>query len=138
MASKPICRFPSQVNRVEWYPKTVSVDASPGDALTITSGYAKRATSTTPWILGFARSTWTNDTNNTPVPVEIDEFGKWEIDTDTALVQATHVGNAYDLTDQNSIALTATTYKVLTCLGITPEGRGLWRMNMHSGSVSHI
>lgn len=136
--AKPICRFPSVLSRVNYFPKTVSVDASPGDWLTIVSGYAIRAVSTTATLLGAARSTWTNDTNNTFVPVEQDEFGLWECDVSTTPVQATHVGNAYDLSDKTTVNFGATTYKVLTCLGMTPEGRGLFQVNVHYGSKGHI
>jgi len=127
--AKPVCRYPSQVNRINNYPKTASVDASVGDWITITSGYAKRATSTSPNLLGISRSTWTNDTTNDYVPVEEDEFGLFEMDADATLVQATHVGNAYDLNDQDELDLGGTSIKVLTVLGITPEGRALVRIN---------
>lgn len=129
---------PSVLDRVNMYPKTASVAGSNGDWLTIASGYAKRAVSTTANLLGVAKSDWTNDANNTLVPVQEDEFGLYVCDVSTAPVQATHVGNAYDLSDERTVNFGATTYKVLTCLGITPDARGLFRINMHFGSKNHI
>lgn len=136
--AKVINRFPSVLSRVTQWPKTASVDASAGDWITLLSGYAKRGTTTTPNLLGVAKSTWTNDSNHTYVPVEEDEFGLWETDASTTPVQATHVGSAYDLTDQVTVNLGATTYKVLTVLGITPDGRALVRINMPFSAVGHI
>lgn len=137
--TKVVNRYPSVVDRVNFYPKTASVAASAGDWITITSGYAKRALSTTPNLLGVARSTWTNDATNTLVPVQEDEFGLWECDTNTAPVQATHVGNAYDIgSSETIINFSGTTYKVVTCLGSTPDGRGLFRINMPFSAVGHI
>lgn len=135
--AKPYNKTPSAIDRVNQYPKTASVDANPGDFLTIVSGYAKRAVSGTTNLLGVSRSTWENDANNTYVPVQEDEFGLWEVDCSTTPVQATHVGNAYDLTDHDTVNLSGTSTKVLTCLGLTPEGRGLFRINRHFGNVGH-
>lgn len=134
--ARPVNKYPSALDRVNYYPKTASVDASPGDWLTIVSGYAKRAVSTTANLLGVARSTWVNEATNTYVPVQEDEFGLWECDVSTTPVQATHVGNAYDLTDHDTVNFGATTYKVLTCLGSTPDGRGLFRINRHYGRLA--
>ncbi|MBX4215336.1 hypothetical protein KW797_00075 [Candidatus Parcubacteria bacterium] len=131
-------RFPSVLDRVNWYPKTASVACSSGDWVTIASGYVARAVSTTANILGVANADWTNNSANTLIPVREDEYGLWVCDTSTAPVQATHVGNAYDLTDHDEVNFGATTYKVVTCLGITPDARGLFRINMHFGSKGHI
>lgn len=128
----------SALHRVRRYPKTASVDASYGDWLTIVSGYAKRATSSSANLLGVAAEDWTNDATNDYVSVSMDEFGLWEMDSAVTLVQATHVGNAYDLTDHDTFNPSANTYKVLTVHGITPDGRGLVQVNNHFGTVGHV
>jgi len=132
-------RYPSAVDRVFDYPKTASVDCNSGDWVTLASGYAKRATTTTPNILGVSRSTWTNNADTTFVPVQEDEFGLWEADFSITPVRASHVGVAYDCgADFRTVTQTATTYKVFTVLGITPDARVLVRINMPFSAVGHI
>lgn len=114
---------PSQVMRQETWLKTASVAGLRGDWITVLSGYAKRATTTTPFVVGILTADWTNDSSNDPVQVTADELGTYLMDASTTLVQATHVGVAYDLSDERTLNLGATTYKPLWVKGISPDGR---------------
>lgn len=115
--------------RQELLPKTASVAGSAGDLVTFTSGYVKRLTSSGEYIIGILTADWTNDANNTYVPVTVDEYGIYIIDADTTLVQATHVGNAYDVNDQDELDLGGTSKKVLRVVGIATDGRALVGIN---------
>lgn len=52
--------------------------------------------------------------------LKIDEVVEFEALCSTTLVQATHVGNSYDLTDLNTVDLGATTDKVFCIDAIMP------------------
>lgn len=124
MAKAVTLQWPSMLQRQWKLPKTASVAALQGDWITIASGYAKRGISTTPYLVGLLSFDWVNDANNTPVSITCDEHGVYIMDiTGGPLVQATHVGNAYDLSDERTLNLAGTTYKVARVIGISPDGR---------------
>lgn len=137
MANPVRLEYPSQVRRVEpMWMKKASVAGSKGDWLTIVAGYALRAITTTPFVIGILGATWTNDATNSPVSVETDELGIYKMDVTGTLVQATHVGNAYDFTDHVTLNLSGTTYKPLVVVGVMPDGTALVRINKHLSSGS--
>lgn len=129
--ARPAIVHPTALFRTEQYPKTASVAGSRGDIVSLQSGYLARAASTTlaPQVRGLLVADWTNDSTNDPVEVEVDEFATYVIDASTTLVRATHVGNAYDLTDQDTLNLGGTTYKPFIVVGIDAAGRALCKIN---------
>lgn len=126
--------MPSPVMRHESWLKTASVAGSKGDFLDIASGYVRRAVSTSTIIAGLLDADWTNDANNTTVDVLVDELGIYEMTVTGTLAQATHVGNAYDLTDHDTLNLGGTTYKVIVVVGVLPSGNALVRISRHLSS----
>lgn len=128
--ARPAIVTPTALYRTEDYPKTASVAGSRGDIVSLQSGYLARAASTTLsyQIRGLLTADWTNDSNNTVVKVEVDEDATYIIDASTTLVRATHVGNAYDLTDQDTLNLSGTTYKPFIVVGISVDGRALCKI----------
>jgi len=126
---QPKLVIPSVLMRQMGFLKTASVAGTKDDLISVASGYALRATSSHEFVAGLLTADWTNDANNTPIQVTVDEFGIYEIDASTTLVQATHVGNAYDLSDYKTVNLGATSKKIIRVLGISPSGRAICGFN---------
>lgn len=129
MAKPVTLQWPSVLQRQWKLPKTTSVAGSRGDWITIASGYAKRAAAASAYLVGILTADWTNDTTNDPVSITVDEYGIYIMDASTTLVQASHVGNAYDVSDQVTVDLGATTTKVFRIVGISPDGRAYVGIN---------
>lgn len=129
--ARPAIVTPTALFRTEDYPKTASVAGTRGDIMWLASGYLARATSSAvaPQIRGLLAADWTNDSTTTLVKVEVDEFATYIIDASTTLVRATHVGNAYDLTDYDTLNLSGTTNKPFIVVGISVDGRALCKIN---------
>ena len=134
MAKKVHLEIPSGLNRIETWLKTASVAGLHGDWATVVSGYAKVATSAAALLIGVIDADWTNDANNSAVPIRIDENAIYKMEQATTLVQATHVGNAYNLSDERTLDLTGTSNKPLVVVGIAPDGDAFVRINKHLGS----
>ena len=137
MAQKPKIIQPSPVMRHETWLKTASVAGNKGDFATVTSGYALRAVSTTKVLIGIINASWTNDATNDPADILVDELGIYQIPvTGATLAQATHVGNAYDLSTHILLDLTGTSHKPLVVVGVLANGDALVRINKHISSGS--
>ena len=136
MAKPVVIHEPTAVMRHATWLKTASVAGLKGDWLAVVSGYAKRAASGTAVLIGLLAADWTNDTTNDPCDVLTDELGTYKMDTSATLVQATHVGNAYDLTDERVLNLSGTSNKPLVVVGIAGDGDALVRINKHLSSGS--
>lgn len=137
MAARPELVVPSALRRIESYGKTASVPFTKGDFVTFVSGAMKRITSEAK-VLGLFRDTEissasTNYASTESISIEVDEMGIYEIDCSTTPVLATHFGNAYDLSDYKSVNFAASTNDTLICVGVTPDGRGLFKLNRYFG-----
>lgn len=135
---RPEIVIPSAVNRKESYPKTASVPLARGDFTTFVAGYLKRNTSAEPKVLGLWRdrdvtSSSADYAQNSMGTVEVDEMGIYEIDPSTTVVQATHVGNAYDLSNHTTLNLGASSNDTFIVVGGTPDGRARCKLNRYFG-----
>ena len=119
----------------EVFNKTASVAFSLNAVVQLASGLLTPGTSASTYLVGVTQRAVTASSPDYALAnglqvVAIHPDSEFEVDVGTgSAVEATHVGNSYDLKDSVSIDLTATTHKVFTVTKVLSTTKVLGKFN---------